>query len=58
MGKRERERIRNLPSASSLLDPSKLRSYTDEIARERGVILLPERGGKFRQGSGFLTYAD
>jgi hypothetical protein len=48
MGKRERERIRNLPSTSPLLDPSKLRSYTDEIARERGVILLPERGGKFR----------
>jgi hypothetical protein len=46
LGKREREHVRNLKSVPPLIDPAKLKTYTDEIARERGVILLQERGGK------------
>ena len=42
MGKRERERLKNIPSAGERLRP---RPDTDEIARERGLILLSERGG-------------
>ena len=43
IGCRERDRIRNLkPVASS---KRKARPEVDEIANERGVQLLPERGG-------------
>ncbi|KAF8638947.1 hypothetical protein AX16_010421 [Volvariella volvacea WC 439] len=44
MGKRERERIQSLNSVLSPIDPPRPRPETDEIARERGVALLPERG--------------
>jgi hypothetical protein len=43
VGKRERERLRMLQAAPPLVDP-RLRRDMDEIARERGVVLLPERG--------------
>jgi hypothetical protein len=43
MGKRERERLKNIPSAGERPRP---RPDTDEIARERGLILLAERGGQ------------
>ena len=44
VGRRERERIRNIqPLALSI--ERKPRPDSDEIARERGVQLLPERGG-------------
>ncbi|KAH7929091.1 hypothetical protein BV22DRAFT_1081711 [Leucogyrophana mollusca] len=42
VGKRERDRIRNLPSAAP--ERPRPRKDTDEIAQERGVILLAERG--------------
>jgi hypothetical protein len=45
MGRRERERLRTLPTAQPVTEQHKLRSYNNEIARERGVILLAERGG-------------
>jgi len=41
MGKRERERLKNISSTGERPRP---RPDTDEIARERGLILLPERG--------------
>jgi hypothetical protein len=46
VGKRERERIRGLHTLA-LSTESRPRPETDEIARERGVQLLPERGGAF-----------
>lgn len=42
VGKRERDRIRTLELVS---EPPSWRPPTDEIASERGVVLLPERGG-------------
>ena len=45
MGKRERERLRNVQFGPPTVDAQSLRRVTDEISRERGVILLPERGG-------------
>lgn len=47
LGRRERDRVRNLPSQSSALERPRPRKDTDEIARDRGVVLLPERGGEF-----------
>ncbi|KAG7093879.1 hypothetical protein E1B28_007518 [Marasmius oreades] len=44
MGKPERERIRNLKGAPPPIEPPRPRSETDEIARERGVVLHSERG--------------
>lgn len=47
LGRRERDRVRNLPSQSSPLERARPRKDMDEIARDRGVVLLPERGGEF-----------
>ena len=44
LGRRERERIRALETVAMNETPYP-RPYTDEIAAERGVQLLPERGG-------------
>jgi hypothetical protein len=44
VGKRERERIRMLQNLPPPVEPPRPRKDTDEIARERGVVLLPERG--------------
>ncbi|KAF9245261.1 transcriptional regulator of RNA polII, SAGA, subunit-domain-containing protein [Melanogaster broomeanus] len=44
LGRRERERIRNIQSQSSALERQRPRKDTDEIARDRGVVLLSERG--------------
>ncbi|PPQ65490.1 hypothetical protein CVT26_000130 [Gymnopilus dilepis] len=41
MGKRERERLKTVPVPA---DPPRPRKETDEIASERGLELLPERG--------------
>ncbi|KAI0629279.1 transcriptional regulator of RNA polII, SAGA, subunit-domain-containing protein [Trametes polyzona] len=43
LGKRERERIRAL-EAVARNEPVVPREFTDEIAAERGVVLIPERG--------------
>ncbi|KAI0766940.1 transcriptional regulator of RNA polII, SAGA, subunit-domain-containing protein [Trametes elegans] len=43
IGKRERDRIRTL-EAAAVNEPVVPKPYTDEIAAERGVVLLPERG--------------
>ncbi|KAK7062572.1 hypothetical protein VNI00_000060 [Paramarasmius palmivorus] len=43
LGKPERERIRTLADGSPLIDPPRPRKETDEIAQERGVVLLQER---------------
>ncbi|KAL1697042.1 transcriptional regulator of RNA polII, SAGA, subunit-domain-containing protein [Schizophyllum commune] len=44
IGQQERARLRELPSLPPALDPPRPRPDTDEIARERGVIRLLERG--------------
>ena len=44
LGRRERERIRTLGTAA-MNEPVVPKPYTDEIAAERGVVLLEERGG-------------
>lgn len=46
MGKRERQRLKALPNAPSASEP-RPRKDIDEIACERGVEFLPERGGAF-----------
>jgi len=46
LGKHERERIRTLQDAPPPVEPPRPRVETDEIMRERGVLLLRERGGK------------
>ncbi|KDQ61563.1 hypothetical protein JAAARDRAFT_150350 [Jaapia argillacea MUCL 33604] len=43
VGRRERDRVRGLETLA-LSSENKPRKERDEIARERGVILLPERG--------------
>jgi hypothetical protein len=43
-GRKERERIRSI-SLAQQQDVPRPRKESDEIARERGVVLLPERGG-------------
>lgn len=48
MGKRERERLHALSSIPPMIDPPRPRVEMDEIACERGVTLLPERGGMCR----------
>jgi hypothetical protein len=45
MGKRERERLQSLQNLVPLTDLPQPRKELDEIACERGVELLPERGG-------------
>lgn len=47
LGKHERQRIKNLSSIPPI-ESAKPRKYTDEISRERGVVVLQERGGKYR----------
>ena len=47
LGRRERDRVRNLSLQSSALERPRPRKDMDEIARDRGVVLLPERGGEF-----------
>lgn len=47
MGKKERERLKVLQNASPIMEPPRPRRDMDEIASERGVELLPERGGMF-----------
>ena len=47
LGRRERDRIRNIASQSGALERLRPRKDTDEIARDRGVVLLQERSGKF-----------
>ena len=47
LGRRERDRIRSL-EAIAANEALHARPYTDEIAAERGVQLVPERGGKLR----------
>ncbi|KAK7466488.1 hypothetical protein VKT23_005210 [Stygiomarasmius scandens] len=44
LGKHERERIRTLQDAPPPVEPPRPRVETDEIMRERGVLLLRERG--------------
>lgn len=44
IGKRERERLRGLGHVA-LSTERKPQDYKDEVAAERGVALLPERGG-------------
>ncbi|KAF8159704.1 transcriptional regulator of RNA polII, SAGA, subunit-domain-containing protein [Crassisporium funariophilum] len=44
MGRRERERLKSLQSAPPAIEPSRPRKDRDEIACERGVELLSERG--------------
>jgi len=41
MGRRERERLKNIPSLGERL---RSRPDTDEIVRERGLVLMSERG--------------
>ncbi|KAL0953541.1 hypothetical protein HGRIS_004763 [Hohenbuehelia grisea] len=43
VGKRERERVKKLQAATAPIEPSRPRPEADEIARERGVMLLSER---------------
>jgi hypothetical protein len=45
MGKRERDRIVAIQNLSPVIDPPRPRPELDEIDRERGVVLLSERGG-------------
>ena len=50
MGRRERERLKSLhvqPNAPPVAEHLRLKTITDEISSERGVILLNERGGMF-----------
>jgi hypothetical protein len=47
VGKRERERVKSLEGAPPASDPPRPRKETDEIAGERGLELISERGGKF-----------
>lgn len=46
LGRRERDRIRALETVA-LNEPVVPRDYTDEIAAERGVTLMQERGGTY-----------
>lgn len=45
VGRQERERIRSLQYLPANADPAHPRQHVDEIARERGVVVLSERGG-------------
>lgn len=45
VGRKERDRLRNINIVASAQDPQRPRKDCDEIVRERGVALLPERGG-------------
>ncbi|KAF5316043.1 hypothetical protein D9619_006200 [Psilocybe cf. subviscida] len=46
VGKRERERMRSIEAAPSSSDPPRSRKETDEIAGERGIELISERGAR------------
>lgn len=48
MGKHERDRVKALKDAPAPPELKRPRKETDEIARERGIELLPERGGQSR----------
>jgi hypothetical protein len=54
LGKRERDRIRTLQSAPT--ERPRPRKDTDEIARDRGVMLLGERGGVHNSSSRFYGH--
>lgn len=45
MGRKERERLKTLQNLPPIVDPPRPRRDMDEIACERGVELLSERGG-------------
>lgn len=45
MGKRERDRVRALQTYASTVE-TQPQEWKDEIVAERGVLLLPERGGE------------
>jgi hypothetical protein len=45
MGRKERERLKMLQTLPPVIDPPRPRRDMDEIACERGVELLSERGG-------------
>lgn len=47
MGRKERERLKTLQNLPPVMDPPRPRRDMDEIACERGVELLAERGGLF-----------
>lgn len=47
IGRKERERVRNINSSVSQQDEARSGKERDEIAQERGVVLLSERGGAF-----------
>jgi hypothetical protein len=47
VGKRERERLKGLENMALGIDRP-LVSIQDEICQERGVMLLPERGGRWK----------
>ncbi|KAK2463700.1 hypothetical protein APHAL10511_004451 [Amanita phalloides] len=44
MGKRERERIVAIENLAPVVEPARPRAELDELERERGVVLLSERG--------------
>lgn len=50
MGKRERELFRTLPSTSRAEPEPRNPPYRNEIASERGVVLLQERNGTCCRG--------
>lgn len=45
IGRRERERVKAYEDGGQSV-PRPLRGFQDEIAQERGAVLVPERGGK------------
>lgn len=47
IGKRERERVKAYEDGTASI-PRPLRGFQDEIAQERGVLLISERNGKTR----------
>lgn len=47
IGRKERERVRTTATIAAPQDPPRPRKDCDEIVRERGVVLLPERGGAY-----------
>jgi hypothetical protein len=45
IGRKERERVRSLNTPTPQQDVPRVKRDCDEIVQERGVVLLPERGG-------------
>ena len=61
MGRKERERLKTLQNLPPVMDPPRPRRDMDEIACERGVELLAERGGlvlSLMSGSPDLRFRD